>query len=291
MKLKGKCALITGGSQGLGKVIAKTFVQEGASVMLCARNREPLLAAQSELSCDLGRGQRVLAQTADLSETSQADRLLEKTLHEFPDLDILINNAGIYGPIGPLEENSWKEWAETIRINLLAAVYVCRYLAGHFKKRRQGKIINISGGGAAEPRFGFTAYAASKAAIVRFTETLAEELRAYHVDVNAVSPGALKTRLLDQVLEAGPGKIGSAAYEKAVKQKGEGSAVLEKASSLCVFLASRASDGITGRLISAVWDPWERLEERCPELQETDIYTLRRILPKDRGKSWVRSSR
>ena len=291
MKLEGKCALITGGSQGLGKVIAKTFVQEGASVMLCARNREPLLDTQSELSRGLGNGQRVLAQTADLAETSQADRLLEKTLYEFPDLDILINNAGIYGPIGPLEENHWTAWADTIKINLLAAVYACRYLAGHFKKRRQGKIINISGGGAAEPRFRFTAYAASKAAIVRFTETLAEELRAYHVDVNAVAPGALKTRLLDQVLEAGPNKIGSAAYEKAVKQKGEEGAVLEKASSLCVFLASQASDGITGKLISAVWDPWEELEEHSKELQETDIYTLRRILPKDRGKSWVRSSR
>lgn len=288
MKLKGKCALITGASQGLGKAIARAFVREGASVMLCARSREPLRTAQTELTGNLGKGQRVLTEMVDLSQHGQADRLLEKTLQEFPNLDILINNAGIYGPIGPLDENDWEEWKDTIEINLLAAVYLCRYLMTHFKKRRQGKIINISGGGAAEPRFGFTAYAASKAAIVRFTETLAEELRSYQVNVNALAPGALNTRLLEQVLEAGPDKVGTAAYEKAVKQKGEGSAVLEKASSLCVFLASPESDGITGKLISAVWDPWENLPKHRKELQETDIYSLRRILPQDRGKNWSR---
>lgn len=288
MKLKGKCALITGASQGLGKVIARAFVREGASVMLCARSRERLRTAQTELTGNLGRDQRVLTQVSDLSQHGQADRLLEKTLQEFPNLDILVNNAGIYGPIGPLDENDWEEWTDAIKINLLAAVYVCRRLMSHFKKRKQGKIINISGGGAAEPRFGFTAYAASKAAIVRFTETLAEELRSYQVDVNALAPGALNTRLLDQVLDAGPDRVGKAAYEKAVKQKGEGSTVLEKASSLCVFLASSESDGIAGKLISAVWDPWESLPEHSRELRETDIYTLRRILPKDRGKNWSR---
>ena len=286
MKLKGKSALVTGGSQGLGKMIARSFLKEGASVMLCARDKKDLVTAQSELSHEAQDGGKVWAHATDVSRWDQAEGLVESTLSHFPDLDILVNNAGIYGPIGRLEENRWEEWVDTIGVNLLATAYLCRRFVGHFKKRGKGKSINISGGGAAEPRVGFTAYATSKAAVVRFTETLAEELREYRVDVNALAPGALNTRLLDEVLKVGAEKIGEAACEKAKKQKFEGKDNLKKASSLCVFLASSASDGITGKLISAIWDPWENLSEHLPELQRTDIYTLRRILPKDRGKIW-----
>jgi NAD(P)-dependent dehydrogenase (short-subunit alcohol dehydrogenase family) len=132
----------------------------------------------------------------------------------------------------------------------------------------------------------FSAYAASKAAVVRFGETLAEELREFGVDVNCVAPGAMNTKFLDEALEAGPEKIGRAAYEQAVKQKKNGGVPPERAAALCAFLASAASDGITGKLISAVWDPWEKLAKHKKELASTDIYTLRRIVPQDRGKSW-----
>jgi NAD(P)-dependent dehydrogenase (short-subunit alcohol dehydrogenase family) len=130
-----------------------------------------------------------------------------------------------------------------------------------------------------------SAYAASKAAIVRFAETLAEEVRDDHIDVNSIAPGALNTRLLDQVLEAGPSRVGDGFYTRAVKQKQEGGAPIERGAELAVFLASAASDGVTGKLISAVWDPWEEFSTRKQELN-TDIYTLRRIVPKDRGMDW-----
>jgi 3-oxoacyl-[acyl-carrier protein] reductase len=155
-----------------------------------------------------------------------------------------------------------------------------------FRARGAGKIVNLSGGGATAPLPRLSAYAASKAAVVRFTETLAEELRGTGVDVNAVAPGALNTRLLDEVLEAGPEKVGKAFYERSLKQKAEGGAPLEKGAALCAFLLSTESDGITGRLLSAVWDPWAELPARRAELEKSDIYTLRRIVPKDRGKDW-----
>jgi 3-oxoacyl-[acyl-carrier protein] reductase len=117
-------------------------------------------------------------------------------------------------------------------------------------------------------------------------ETLAEEVRGCGIDVNAIAPGALNTRMLDEILEAGPEKVGQAFYERSVKQKNQGGASLEKGANLAVFLASSASDGITGKLISAIWDPWETLAAHADELNQTDIYTLRRIVPKDRGKGW-----
>jgi len=151
------------------------------------------------------------------------------------------------------------------------------------KRVGRGKIINLSGGGATTPLPRISAYAASKAAIVRLTETLAEELREFTIAVNAVAPGALNTRLLDEVLAAGSDVVGKEFYEKSLKQRDSGGAPLEKAARLCVYLASEVSDGITGKLISAPWDPWESLHEYREQLAKSDVYTLRRIVPEDRG--------
>jgi NAD(P)-dependent dehydrogenase (short-subunit alcohol dehydrogenase family) len=151
-----------------------------------------------------------------------------------------------------------------------------------------GKIINLSGGGATSPLPSISAYAASKAAVVRFTETLAEELRPHRIDVNAMAPGPLNTRMLDEMLEAGPEAVGAAAHAKALKQKESGGAPIGNGAELCVFLASAESDGITGKLISAVWDPWKVLAARREELANSDIYCLRRIVPEDRGRNWTK---
>jgi 3-oxoacyl-[acyl-carrier protein] reductase len=155
-----------------------------------------------------------------------------------------------------------------------------------FKTQKSGKIIQLSGGGATNPLPRISAYAVSKAAIVRFVETLAEEVKEDGIDVNAIAPGALNTRLLDEVLDAGPGNVGKSFYERALKQKQTGGTPLEKGAELAVFLGSSRSNGITGKLISAVWDPWASLPEHLDELSGSDIYTLRRIVPKDRGKTW-----
>jgi NAD(P)-dependent dehydrogenase (short-subunit alcohol dehydrogenase family) len=154
------------------------------------------------------------------------------------------------------------------------------------RKANYGKIINLSGGGATNPLPRISAYAASKAAVVRMNETLAEELKDAHVDVNAIAPGALNTRLLDEVLEAGPEKVGKDFYERSLKQRDKGGAPLEKGAELAVFLASKESDGITGRLISALWDRWEEFPKWRDEMAKNDVYTLRRIVAKDRGLNW-----
>jgi 3-oxoacyl-[acyl-carrier protein] reductase len=154
------------------------------------------------------------------------------------------------------------------------------------KNNHYGKIINLSGGGATAPLPYISAYAASKAAVVRFTETIAEECKDYGIDVNAVAPGALNTRLLDEILVAGEEMVGKQFYEKALQQKEGGGTPLQKGADLCVYLASAESDGITGKLISAVWDPWPAFNQRKAEIMSSDLYTLRRIIPNDRGKDW-----
>ena len=285
MKLQGRGILITGGSQGLGKAIAQACVAEGAHVFLCARGADLLERTRAELALQAAEGQQVLARVADVSQPDDVRLLVELALHTLPRLDGLVNNAGVYGPKGLTEEVDWREWTRTIEINLMGTVLLCRAVLPIFRKQGYGKIVNLSGGGATAPLPRFSAYAASKAAVVRFTETLAEETRGIGIDVNAIAPGALNTRLLDEVLTAGPERVGQAFYERALKQKEQG-VPLEKGAALCVFLLSSASDGITGRLISAVWDPWGTLPERWPELDGTDIYTLRRIVPKDRGLDW-----
>jgi len=223
---------------------------------------------------------------ADVSKREEVTRLVTTTLTTFPQIQILVNNAGVYGPKGAIDEIDWDAWMQAVEINLFGSILTARALLPHFRAHHYGKIIQLSGGGATSPLPFISAYAASKAGIVRFMETLSEEMKSDGVDVNSIAPGALNTRLLDEVLDAGPEKVGKSFYERALKQKAEGGVPLERGAELAVFLASAASDGLTGKLISAVWDPWEQFPEHMVELQKTDIYTLRRILPKDRGQTW-----
>lgn len=286
MRLKGKGILITGGNQGLGKAIAEACLAEGADLFLCARDFALLQKTERELLTKAAWGQKVLIQAADVSRPEEVKHLIETVRKQLPHLDGLVNNAGVYGPMGSVEEIDWEAWAKAIEVNLLGTVLMCRAVLPIFKEQGRGKIINLSGGGATAPLPRFSAYAASKAAVVRFTETLAEETKGTGIDVNAVAPGALNTRLLDEVLTAGPEKVGEVFYRRSLKQKEEGGAPLKKGAELCLFLLSDKSSGISGRLISAVWDPWERLDENRAALMESDIYTLRRIVPKDRGQTW-----
>ena len=285
--LEGRSALVTGASQGLGLAIAHAFIAAGASVMLCARDAEMLASSRNDVARLADEAhQRVYARAADVSQPSEVEALVEAALARFERIHILVNNAGVYGPLGPLEENDWSEWLRAVEVNLHGSVLTTRALLPHFKRHRYGKIVQLSGGGATNPLPRMTAYAASKAAIVRFAESVALEVRDYGIDVNCIAPGALMTRMLNQVLDAGPAAVGQAFYDRMVQVAHDGGTPLEIGAALAVYLASAASDGITGRIISAVWDPWQHLEARRSELDASDIYTLRRITPKDRGKSW-----
>ncbi|MHB8918164.1 MAG: SDR family NAD(P)-dependent oxidoreductase [Desulfocucumaceae bacterium] len=286
MKLLNKNVIITGASQGLGLAIAEQFLNEGYSLFLCARDKDALEKAREGLLKCLRPGRKICVLKADVSKKEDVIKLTNEALRELGRIDVLVNNAGVYGPKGLIEDVDLEEWVRAVEINLLGTVMMCKMVLPHMKRNGWGKIINLSGGGATSPLPRISAYATSKAGVVRFTETIAEECRGTGIDINAVAPGALNTRLLDEVLTAGPEKVGQSFYDKALKQLQSGGSPLFMGASLCLFLASPASDGITGKLISAVWDPWERLAYYQKELSESDIYALRRIVPEDRGLNW-----
>jgi NAD(P)-dependent dehydrogenase (short-subunit alcohol dehydrogenase family) len=283
--LTDRSALVTGASHGLGLQIARTFVRAGASVCICGRTEADLQRAHAELAQIAGDERRVAAVVADVSDAASVAELAARTLERFPELTALVNNAGIWGPMGAIEDVEWDDWVQAIQTNLVGSVQMARALVPHFKRMGYGKIVQLSGGGATSPMPNISAYAASKAGIVRFAETLAGELRPHGVDVNAVAPGALNTRMLDELLQAGPERVGRAAYERGLAQQESGGADPQRSAELACFLASAASDGISGKLISAVWDPWAELAEHRGDL-DSDIYTLRRIVPADRGMDW-----
>lgn len=284
--LHGRSALITGANQGLGLAIARAYVQAGASVMLCARDAAKLAAARDEVAALAGPGQQVLATRADVSSPDDVAGLVSAALDGLGGLQVLVNNAGVYGPMGSLEDVDWGAWTEAMAININGSVLPMRAVLPHFRRQRYGKIVQLSGGGATTPLPRITAYAASKAAIVRLAESVALDVKDEGIDVNSIAPGALNTRMMDQLLAAGADAVGERFYAR-MKQMAEGGTTpLEVGAALAVFLGSADSDGITGRLISAPWDPWAGLPARRAELDATDIYTLRRIVPGDRGKDW-----
>jgi len=284
--LRGKNIIITGASRGLGVHIARAMWDNGANLLLVARSADALMGLKEDFESDPATDQEIHITAADLAFPTATDLILKEARSVWGGLDGLVNNAGILGPIGPIWKNEWKVWEKTIRINLLAPVSLCRACIGWMKETGQGKIINLSGGGATGPRPNFSAYAVAKTGVVRFTEILAEEVRDFNIQVNSIAPGALNTDLLEAVLREDPADVGKNEYDSALKQKEGGGASPVRAAQLCVFLASPASDGITGKLISAVWDPWEELPRHIQDLAEGDIYTLRRIVPKERGKEW-----
>jgi 3-oxoacyl-[acyl-carrier protein] reductase len=281
-----KVAIITGANQGLGLQIAKKFASSGADLMLCARNADLLEIATHEVNKLAGPGQKTVCQVADVSNESDVKKLVAETISELGGCHILVNNAGIYGPKGEIELIDWVDWIRAIEINLFGSILMSRAVLPHFKMQSYGKIIQLSGGGATSPMPRLSAYAVSKAAIVRYVETLAVEVHGGGIDVNAIAPGPLNTRMLDEILTAGPEKIGKEFYERSLQQKETGGAGLNKGADLALFLASPESDGITGKLISAIWDKWQEWPKHLDQLSVSDAYTLRRISGRDRDMGW-----
>jgi NAD(P)-dependent dehydrogenase (short-subunit alcohol dehydrogenase family) len=280
---KRQVALITGGNRGLGVAIARRLAQDGFDLMLVARDAERLAEVAADLRSHSASDQRILWQAVDVTEPDDVASVFTRTQVELDRLNVLVCNAGVYGPLGPTESVDWRAWTRAIEINLYGVVLACREAVPLMKQAGRGKIIVLSGGGATRGLPRFSAYAASKAAVVRFAETLAEEVAECGIDVNAIAPGSLNTRLLDEVLEAGPGRVGNDFYARSLRQKEDGGTSLEIPAELIAFLASSASDGISGRLIAAVWDDWRNLPRERERLIGSDVFTLRRIVPEDRG--------
>lgn len=286
MKLKDKNIIITGASKGLGFEIAKKFVEEGANICICSRKIEALQRSLIEInSYKIFSNQIISGWACDLSDKFSVDKFYNSAKRYFKKIDVLVNNAGIHGAKGVFEKTDWDEWIDAINVNLLGSVRMCKNIIPDMKNQMYGKIIQISGGGATKPMATLSAYSTSKAGVVRFMETLAVETKGFGIDINCVAPGILPTDLLEDILEHEE-QVDSEYYLKIKTAKESGKLIFKDAVDLISFLASDKSNGITGKLISANWDNWNEFPGHTDELNNSDVYTLRRIAGRDRNIGW-----
>jgi NAD(P)-dependent dehydrogenase (short-subunit alcohol dehydrogenase family) len=270
MEIRGKSVLITGAGRGIGKRLAMGFAEAGARVGLLSRSQAELDLAKLEIEQAGGNALRIRADVRDLEQMQAA---ADRVRAVFGGLDVLIAAAGIQGPVGPFLGNRAKAWNETIETNLIGAANSCRAVLPGMVERRSGKLILVVGGGSGHSRPNFSAYAASKAAIARFVECLADEVLDHNVQVNSMSPGGAYTHMTDEILAAGEERAGHREIEDAERIRVTGGIAPEKQIQLALFLASERSNHITGKLIH-VNDDWRRFER---ENMKPELYTLRRV--------------
>ncbi len=274
MKLGGRVAIVTGGSRGIGLAIARALGVEGARVAIASRTQRELDAAKVDLEKS---GIQVLVRATDVARAAEVDALVAEVLAKWGRVDALVTVAGVIGAIGRLDESDAAEWRLAFEVNVFGAMNACRAVLPAMRKQRSGKIVNLAGGGIGGPGVmpRWSAYTASKAAVVQFTESLARELVDDNIQVNAVAPGAVVTEMTAGVVAAGPEKAGKALYEQTLKQRQSGGESPDLAAKMVVWLASEASGALTGKMLSAKWDKVEGIDAAA--VNKSSRWSLRRI--------------
>jgi NAD(P)-dependent dehydrogenase (short-subunit alcohol dehydrogenase family) len=278
MKLRGRIAVITGGSRGIGRTIAEFFVREGAQVTILARDKKEIGEAVREIEKVAAQKKGMIAgAVCDVSDKKVIVRVMQQIGKKHRRIDALVNCAGIQAPIGLFVNDTLEAWEANIAVNLFGTVHATKAVLP-FMTKHGGSIINFAGGGASSSRPNFSAYAVAKAGVVKFTEILADEMKP-RIRVNAISPGGVNTAMLAEVLKVGA-RAGKQELVRAKKQLQDGGVSPEQAAALAVFLASSDSRGLTGRLISAPWDPWRTWDKKAiAKIMATEKLTLRRVKP------------
>ena len=272
MRLEGQVAVITGAGRGIGRAIALTYAREGAKLALAGRSESDLeesVAAIAEM------GGEAIAVRTDVTSQIATQRLARRAVERFGRIDVLVNNAGVSGPIGPLQDNDIEDWVDTINVNLTGTFLVCRSVIPVMLEQGGGRIINLSGAGVANAWSNMSAYCSSKAAVVRLTEVLAQELESQGIMVNALGPGSVHTgmweKMTEQAAEAGADFI----HQLGERVLSGGGASIDDCAELAVWLASGESGALTGRIISAAADDFRSMAPRIDEIMAGDAYTLR----------------
>jgi len=262
--------LVTGAGRGIGKRLAIGFAAKGARLGLLARSKAELDLCHLEIEHAGGSALRLRADVGDFEQVTAAVERMRVQFGAHP--RVLLCAAGILGPIGPFADSGPKAWEEVIRTDFVGVLNACRAVLPHMIEGRSGKIILLTGGGATPSRPNFAIYGATKTALVRFAETLADEVEEHNVQVNCLSPGATYTHMTDQILAAGE-RAGWREIEEAKQVRLTGGMAPEKQIELALFLASEQSNHISGRLIN-VQDDWKKLRDKTVS---PELYRLRRV--------------
>ncbi|MBI2339352.1 MAG: SDR family oxidoreductase [Deltaproteobacteria bacterium] len=264
--------LITGGGSGIGAALAKHLSTLGHSVIICGRRRERLEQVASTNS-------GIRHHVCDVSNENSVATFADFVGKQFDALDVLINCAGLQGEIGRFDRTDSKKWKETFEINVYGTYLVTKHLLPLLLKSKIKKILNFAGGGAFGNFPNYSAYAISKAAVVRFTENSAEELAGLGVQINCVAPGFVATDIHRATLEAGEEVVGEGYYRFTREKMKKGSVPLDLVVKCILFLISPESNGLSGKTISASFDKWgaDVFRASIKEIMNSDLYTLRRM--------------
>jgi NAD(P)-dependent dehydrogenase (short-subunit alcohol dehydrogenase family) len=282
--LQDRVAIITGGNKGIGREIALAFAREGCRLILAARDENGLRETAGSIEKETGA--EALGFAVDITQKASLDAMVRAASARFQRIDILVNAAAIVGPIGRFETCDETAWEKTIAVNVLGTYAVMRSVIPTMIARQSGTIINFAGGGAFGARERFSAYSVSKAAVVRLTDAAAKELRDHGITVNGISPGQVNTEMFDTMVAAGRENVGEEGWAEFERRKRTGGDPIGEVARFALFLVSDEGRKITGRVMSVQWDPWEHFPRYVDELMRSDIYTMRRITPKDYGKDW-----
>jgi NAD(P)-dependent dehydrogenase (short-subunit alcohol dehydrogenase family) len=273
-QLHNRIALITGAGRGIGRAIALAYAQEGATLALAGRTRRDLEQTAQHAQA-LGASTGIVP--VDVSVPTQVEAIVHQTLEQFATIDILVNKTGMIGPVDPLQKTDRAAWIQTIQVNLIGTYLCCRAVLPVMQRQNRGKIINLSGAGASNAWRHLSAYGASKVAVVRLTETLALELEGSNIQVNVLGPGSIHTQMWEDLRDKAHAAGDAPLYALGQRVTSGGSASLERATALAVFLASEATGALSGRLISAVTDDFPSLPTQIQRIMASDALTLRRV--------------
>lgn len=266
--------VITGGTNGIGRALTETLARQGHQVITCGREIVKIV----ELNCVSG----VRAFSCDLTKDKDVESFMREIERSFTSVDALINSIGTFGAIGSIEDLSSEDWQISFETNFFSVIKMCKFCLPLIRRSSRRLILNFSGGGAFSNFPNYSPYASSKAALVRFSENLASELRSEGIDVLCVAPGFVPTKIHKKTLDAGAARAGQEHYRKTkqkfIDDKGD---ELKIAIDCVVALISERYAGISGKTISANFDPWKshRLIDNKNTLMASDLYTLRRINP------------
>jgi NAD(P)-dependent dehydrogenase (short-subunit alcohol dehydrogenase family) len=231
--LRGKVALVTGGSRGIGRAIAAAYVQSGANVFICGRNVNDIAAALRDIR---QAGGVIDGVTGDVAKAEDVEHIVRKTVERFGAIDVLVNNASILGPREAIANYPLAAWDEVIRINLTGVFLMTRAVLPIMLERGSGSIINVTSGVGRRGKGRWGAYAVSKAGLENFTQVLADEVSQKGIRVNSVNPAATRTRMRAEAYPTEDPLALPAA---------------EEITPIFVYLASDTAAGVTGQSLEA----------------------------------------
>jgi len=271
LNLLNKNVLLTGASKGLGYELAKNLWDQGANLFLVSKTKNEQLQDYF-LNSRVDFEQRFVWYKCDLSAEGCVDQIYTNFICIFAGkIDILINNAAIQQPIGLFWESDWDKWKKCLAVNLYAPSKLMKYFIPHMLIKNYGRIINLAGGGSTSSRPCFSSYAVAKTGLVRLSEVLADELSDSGITVNCVSPGAMNTNMMDEIINCDQSpklEKDNAIY---VSSKNN---TMDKAISLINWLISNEADKVAGRLISAQWDNYKDIYNN--DVLDGNLHKLRR---------------